>query len=109
MQVTYSLSESITLFHRPCKNVPFLEFMAKPRSSLMRTVGLCVVVHKRNVMSYDIGQRNDLRVLLALASMSLLYHTLHHHRLKICECLTVDRCTECFYNLAQSILIADNL
>lgn len=41
--------------------------------------------------------------------MSLLYLSFHHHRLKICECPAVDRCTECFYNLAQSILIADNL
>lgn len=60
-------------------------------------------------MSYDVGWINDLRVLLALNSMSLLYLTVHHYRLKICECPVVDRCTECFYNLAQNILIADNL
>lgn len=67
------------------------------------------MVCREDVMSCDVGQIKDLRVLLALASVSLLYHTLHHHRPKICECPTIDRCTECFYNLAQSILIADNL
>lgn len=75
----------------------------------IRTAGLNVVVCRGHVMSCDVGQIYDLRALLALASMSLLYHNLCHHRPKIYECSTIDRCTECFYNLAQSILIADHL
>lgn len=75
----------------------------------IRTAGLGVVVCRGDVMSYDVGQIYDLRALLPLASMTLLYHNLRHHRPKIYECPTVDRCTECFYNLAQSILIADHL
>lgn len=75
----------------------------------IRTVGLSVVVCGRDLVSYDVGQTNDLGDLLALASISLLYQTLHHHRPKLCECPTTNRCSECFYNLAQSILIAENL
>lgn len=66
-------------------------------------------VQREDLKSYDVGQINDLRVLMTSAFMSLLFHTLHNHRPKICECPTTDRCTECFYNLAQSILTADNL